>query len=40
MQPACVSQQELEQSINIASELQQSVTLWLNKNYPELTIRS
>jgi uncharacterized protein (UPF0332 family) len=35
-----VSQQELEQSINIASELQQSVTLWLNKNYPELTIRS
>jgi hypothetical protein len=34
-----VSQQELEQAIKIASELQQSVITWLNKNYPELMIR-
>ena len=31
-----VSEDELEQAIHVAGELQQSVTAWLKENYPEL----
>jgi hypothetical protein len=31
-----VSEQELEQAIKVAGELQQSVTTWLHVNHPEL----
>lgn len=32
-----VSQHELDQAIQVAHELQQTVTTWLRKNHPELT---
>ena len=32
-----VSRQELEEAIEVANELQQSVTAWLRENHPELT---
>jgi hypothetical protein len=35
-----VSDQELEEAINVAELLQQSVTAWLRANYPELIIGS
>jgi hypothetical protein len=35
-----ISQHELEQAIKLATELQQSVTLWLSKNHPELMKKS
>jgi hypothetical protein len=31
-----VSEQELEQAIKVAAELQRNVTTWLNENHPEL----
>jgi 1,2-phenylacetyl-CoA epoxidase PaaB subunit len=35
-----ISQQDLEQAIKVANELQQSVATWLQDNYPKLLIRS
>jgi uncharacterized protein (UPF0332 family) len=35
-----VSQQDLEQAIKVANELQQNVATWLEDNHPELMIRS
>jgi len=32
-----VSDQELEEAIRVADELQRSVTVWLRENHPELT---
>jgi hypothetical protein len=32
-----VSDQDLEEAIKVADELQQSVTIWLRENHPELT---
>jgi uncharacterized protein (UPF0332 family) len=35
-----ISQQDLEQAIKVANELQQNVATWLEDNHPELMIRS
>jgi len=35
-----VSQQDLEQAIKVANELQQTVATWLQNNHPKLLIRS